>query len=201
MEIFADFMDNIMEVFMDDFLVCGKSFEGCLENLEMVLERCVKVNLVLNWEKCHFMVQEGIVLGHIVPGKGIEVDKAKIVVIKNLQPPKTVREIRSFLGHAAIRYLLSKKDAKPRLLRWILMLQEFDLEIKDKKGTENVVAEHLSRLDNVKADQVPINDDFPYDRLIAQLENDTSECFQKDDPCEKGNSEIENEEIVEAAYA
>ena len=100
MAIFADFLENIMEVFMDDFSVYGQSFEECLENLERVLERCVKVNLVLNWEKCHFMVQEGIVLGHIISNRGIEVDKAKIEVIENLQPPKTVREVRSFLGHA-----------------------------------------------------------------------------------------------------
>lgn len=73
-----------MEVFMDDFLVYGQSFEGCLANLKMVLERCVKVNLVLNWEKHHFMVQEGIILGHIVSGKGIEVYKAKIEEIENL---------------------------------------------------------------------------------------------------------------------
>ena len=84
MSIFIDFIDNIMEVFMDDFSVCGKSFEGCLSNLEMVLERCVKVNLVLNCEKCHFMVRQGIVLGHLVSDKGIEVDKAKIEVIQNL---------------------------------------------------------------------------------------------------------------------
>ena len=84
---------------MNDFSVCGESFEGCLSNLEIVLQRCVSVNIVLNWEKCHFMVRQGIVLGHIVFDKGIEVDKAKIEVIENLQPPKIVREIRSFLGH------------------------------------------------------------------------------------------------------
>ena len=72
MSIFADFIDNIMEVFMDDLSVCGKSFEGCLSNLERVLERCVQVNLVLNWEKFHFMVKQGIILGHIVSEKGIE---------------------------------------------------------------------------------------------------------------------------------
>src|ERR1043165_1461531 len=99
MSIFADFIDDIMEVFMDDFSVCGKSFEGCLSNLEKVLEICVQVNLVLNWEKCHFMVKQGIVLGHIVSERGIEVDRAKIEVIEKLQPPKTMREIRSFLGH------------------------------------------------------------------------------------------------------
>ena len=77
MAIFADFLEDILEVFMDDFSVCGSSFEDCLGNPEKVLERCVKVNLVLNWEKCHFMVKEGIVLGHVVSNKGIEVDKAK----------------------------------------------------------------------------------------------------------------------------
>ena len=84
MAIFADFINDIMEVFMDDFSVCGQNFEGCLSNLEMVLEICVKVNLVLNWEKCHFMVNQGIVLGHVISDKGIEVDKAKIEVIKDL---------------------------------------------------------------------------------------------------------------------
>ncbi|PNX73026.1 hypothetical protein L195_g028924 [Trifolium pratense] len=76
-----------------------------------------------------------------------------------------------YTDHAAIRYLLSKKDAKPRLLRWILLLQEFDLEILDNKGTDNVVADHLSRMEGIEPESVPINDDFPYERLIAQLEN------------------------------
>jgi len=84
MAIFGDFLEDIMEVFMDDFSACGPSFEGCLSNLDKVLERCVKVNLVLNWEKCHFMVKEGIVLGHVVSERGIEVDRAKIEVIERL---------------------------------------------------------------------------------------------------------------------
>lgn len=75
-----------------------------------------------------------------------------------------------YTDHAAFRYLLSKKDAKLGILRWILLLQEFNLEIKDKKGTENVVADHLSRIDDLKPKRVPINDDFPYGRLVAQLE-------------------------------
>ena len=110
--IFSDFIDDIMEVFMDDFSVCGQSFEGCLSNLERVLERCVQVNLVLNWEKCHFMVKQGIVLGHIVSEKGIEVDKAKIEVIESLQPPKTIKEIQSFLGHAGFYQRFIKDFSK-----------------------------------------------------------------------------------------
>ena len=62
--IFADMVDKCIEVFMDDFSVFGPSFDYCLTNLELVLQRCVEANLVLNWEKFHFMVQERIVLGH-----------------------------------------------------------------------------------------------------------------------------------------
>ena len=68
--------------------------------------------------------------------------------------------------HSAIKYLMTKKDAKPRLIRWVLLLQEFDLEIKDKKGTENLVADHLSRLEGFR-DEVQVNDDFPYEQLLV----------------------------------
>ncbi|KAM6558514.1 hypothetical protein CsatA_027753 [Cannabis sativa] len=80
--------------------VFGSSFDHCLENLEKVLTRCEKSNLVLNWEKCHFMVTEGIVLGHKISKAGIEVDKAKVSTIENLPPPVSVKGVRSFLGHA-----------------------------------------------------------------------------------------------------
>ncbi|KAL4296753.1 hypothetical protein GQ457_12G015020 [Hibiscus cannabinus] len=278
--IFSYLNEDCLEIFMDDFSTFGKNFDICLSNLEKVLKRCKETNLVINWEKCHFMVDEGIVLGHKISSKGMEVDKAKIEVISKLPPPTTVKGIRSFLGHAGfyrsiiedfskitkplcslleqgrpfefnndctkafnllkqklvtapiveppdwklpfelmcdasdyavgavlgqrkgkifhpiyyasktlndaqvnytttekemltvifacekfrsyligtkvivhtdhleIKYLLSKKDAKPRLIRWILLLQEFDIEIIDRKGTENQVADHLSRLEN-----------------------------------------------------
>ena len=100
MSIFSDMIEKIMEVFMDDFTVYGKTFTDCLENLEKVLQRCEEKHLVLNWEKCHFMVQERIVIGHKVSTRGIEVDKAKIEVIEQLPPPTNVKGIRSFLGHA-----------------------------------------------------------------------------------------------------
>ena len=100
MSIFSDYIENIIEVFMDDFSVYGNSFDNCLENLTLVLKRCIETNLVLNWEKCHFMVKQGIVLGHVISEKGIEVDKAKVDLIRSLPPPSSVKEIRSFLGHA-----------------------------------------------------------------------------------------------------
>ncbi|GKB04155.1 DNA-directed DNA polymerase [Tanacetum coccineum] len=95
-----DMIEKTMEVFMDDFSVFGNSFSTCLSNLEKMLKRCEDTNLALNWEKSHFMVKEGIVLGHKISKKGIEVDKAKIDVIAKLPHPTTVKGIRSFLGHA-----------------------------------------------------------------------------------------------------
>ena len=62
--IFSDFCENIVAVFMDDFSVNGTSFDDCLSNLDRVLQRCEDTSLVLNWKTCHFMVNEGIVLGH-----------------------------------------------------------------------------------------------------------------------------------------
>ncbi|RVW63915.1 Retrovirus-related Pol polyprotein from transposon 297 [Vitis vinifera] len=233
LSIFSDMVERIMEVFMDDITVYGGTFEECLVNLEAVLHRCIEKDLVLNWEKCHFMVRQGIVLGHIISEKGIEVDKAKVELIVKLPSPTTVKGVRQFLGHAgfyrrscawpkrrwkpyviyyasktlneaqrnytttekellavvfaldkfraylvgsfiivftdhsALKYLLTKQDAKARLIRWILLLQEFDLQIRDKKGVENVVADHLSRLAIAhNSHALPINDDFPEESLM-----------------------------------
>nr|GEU95460.1 reverse transcriptase domain-containing protein [Tanacetum cinerariifolium] len=181
-----------------------------------MLKRCEDTKLALNWEKSHFMVKEGIVLGHKISKKGIEVDKAKIKVISKLPYLTTVKGIRSFLGHAgfyrkrvekhfrpihyasktmnqaetyytttekemlaviyafekfcsylimnksivytdhsALKYLFAKKDAKARLLHWILLLQEFDFKVIDTKGVENYAADHLSpgkeAIDNLNA--------------------------------------------------
>ena len=102
MAIFSDMVEKTIEVVMDDFLVLGKSFDNCLENLRQALIRCKETNLVLNWEKCHFMVKEGIVLGHWISERGIEVDKAKIETIEKLPPPSLVKGIRSFLGQAGL---------------------------------------------------------------------------------------------------
>jgi hypothetical protein len=71
-----------------------------LANLDKVLTRCAEVDLVLNWEKCHFMVKQGIVLGHVISERAIEVDKAKVETVEQLPPPTDVKSLRSFLGHA-----------------------------------------------------------------------------------------------------
>jgi hypothetical protein len=95
--IFHGFCEEIVEVFMDDFY--GTSFDNCLHNLDKVLHRCEETNLVLNWEKCHFMVNEGIVLGHKISKRGIEVDTAKVEAIEKMLCPRDVKGIRSILGH------------------------------------------------------------------------------------------------------
>nr|GEV15567.1 reverse transcriptase domain-containing protein [Tanacetum cinerariifolium] len=250
-----DMFEKTMEVFMDDFLVFGDSFSSCLTNLDKLLNRCEETNLVLNWEKCHFMYREGIVLGHKISKSSIEVDRVKVDVIAKLPHPTTVKGVRSFLGHAealilvvpdwnlpfelmcdasdyaigavlgqrktkhfqsihyasksmteaqmhymttekemlaivyafekfrpylvlsksivyidhsALKYLLNKQDATPRLLRWVLLLQEFDITILDKKGSENLAADHLSRLENPNQDVLEnkdINENFPLETL------------------------------------
>ena len=90
---------------MDDFSIFGSTFDKCLHNLSLVLQRCEDTNLVLNWEKCHLMVQEGIVLGHKILYKGIKVDRAKVEVIKKLPLLISVKAIRSFLENAGFSHL------------------------------------------------------------------------------------------------
>ena len=89
-----------MEVYMDDITIYGGTFEECLANLETVLNRCIEKSLVLNCEKCHFMVNQGIVLRHVIFNKGIEVDKSKVELISKLPSPTNVKVVRQFLGHA-----------------------------------------------------------------------------------------------------
>ncbi|GJZ16931.1 reverse transcriptase domain-containing protein [Tanacetum coccineum] len=241
--IFHDMIEESIEVFMDDFSVFGNSFDKCLNNLDKMLQRCKDAHLVLNWEKYHFMVKEGIVLGHKVSSTGLEVEKEKIDVILKLLPLINIKDtpfkfndkcqkafellkekltcalvvvspnwnllfelmcdasdfavgavlgqkdgknfhpiyftsktlnlaqqkytiiekelmavvfafdkFRSYLilsktivhtDHSSIKHLFKKQDAKSHLIRWILLLQEFDIEIKDKKDTKKVAADHF----------------------------------------------------------
>nr|GEZ84198.1 reverse transcriptase domain-containing protein [Tanacetum cinerariifolium] len=96
MAIFHDMIEKTIEVFMDDFSVFAGSFSSCLSHLDQMLKRCEDTNLVLNWEKCHFMIKEGIVLSHKISKFGIEVDRAKVDVIAKLPHPTFVKGVRSF---------------------------------------------------------------------------------------------------------
>nr|GEU88139.1 reverse transcriptase domain-containing protein [Tanacetum cinerariifolium] len=197
-------------------------FENCLSRLDKMLQRCEDTNLCLNWEKGHFMVKEGIVLGHKISKNEIKVDKAKVDVITKLPHPTTVKgavlgqrhekhfkpihyasktmtdaeskytttkkemlavvyafeKFRSYLimnksightDHSALKYLFAKKDAKARLLRWVLLLQEFDFKVLDTKGAENLAADHLSQLENPYEnvlDPKEINETFPLETQV-----------------------------------
>ena len=117
MSIFSDMVEKTLEVFMDDFSVFGEAYENCLHNLKNVLKRCEETNLVLNWQKCHFMVQEGIVMGHRLFKNGIE-------VIDKLPPPTSVKGIRSFMGHARFYRRFIKDFSK--IAKHLCMLLEHE---------------------------------------------------------------------------
>ncbi|GJW34672.1 reverse transcriptase domain-containing protein [Tanacetum coccineum] len=121
MAIFHDMIEKIMEVFMDDFSVFGDSFSTCLSHLEKMLKRCEDTNLVLNWEKSHFMVKEGIVLGHKISKSGIEVDRAKVDVIAKLPHPTTVKGKANVVTDALSR----KERVKPRRVRAMAMIIQY----------------------------------------------------------------------------
>ncbi|KAL0796359.1 hypothetical protein Bca101_067736 [Brassica carinata] len=148
MSIFSDLIEDIVEVFMDDFSVYGSLFFACLSNLCRVLQRCEDTNLVLYWEKCHFMVKEGIVLGHKISEKGIEVDKAKIEVMVSLPRPKTVKDIRSFLGHAGFYRRFIKDFSKIARPMTKLLCKEatFSFDVQCLEPFNKIKGEFLAML-------------------------------------------------------
>ena len=142
MSMFLDLVEEIMEIFMDDFSVYGSGFENCLENLSVVLQRCKDKKLALNWEKCHFMVKEGIVLGHKISAVGLKVDQAKIYVIKTLMPPTNVKGIISFLDHVWFYRRFIKdfsKIARPQC-RLLEKDAKFDFDHACKLAFEDIKA-------------------------------------------------------------
>ena len=144
MFIFSDLIEEVMEIFMDDFSVYGSSFEKCLENLAIVLQRCKNKNLAINWEKCHFMVTGGIVLSHKIFATSLEVDQAKISLIKTLMPPTTVKGIRSFLGHVGF-YRRFIKDFS-RIARPLCRLLEKDTKFEFDESYKSAFEEIKARM-------------------------------------------------------
>ena len=115
-----------------------------MENLETVLQRCQDKNLALNWEKCHFMVIEGIVLGHKIYAAGLEVDQAKVAVMKTLMPPTTVKGIRNFLGHASFCKIFVKDFSK--ISRPLCRLLEKDAKFDFDESCRSAFDEIKSKL-------------------------------------------------------
>lgn len=100
-DMLAIFVDlECVEIYMDDFSVFGNSFQEALKNLEKVLLRYQEAHLALSDKMCRLMCKAGVLLGHLVSDKGIQVDPAKKEVLLHLLAPKTQREVRSLLGHA-----------------------------------------------------------------------------------------------------
>ncbi|GJY03663.1 reverse transcriptase domain-containing protein [Tanacetum coccineum] len=172
--IFHDMIEKTMEVFMDDFSVFGDSFSSCLAHLDKMLQRCEDTNLVLNWKKCHFMVKEGIILGHKISKNGIEVNRAKDF-------SKIVRPMTHLLEKET-PFIFSKEcvDAfetlKQKLTEApILVAPDWDLPFEimcDASdfavGAENLAADHLSRLENPHQDVLEnkeITETFPLETL------------------------------------
>ncbi|GKA69725.1 putative nucleotidyltransferase, ribonuclease H [Tanacetum coccineum] len=134
--IFHNMVEDFMKVFMDDFSVFGNSFDCCLANLDRILARCEETNLVLNWKKCHFMVKEGIVLGHKISGAGIEVDRAKVDVIAKLPYPTNVKGVRSFLGHVGFyrRFIKDFSMISKPMTKLLMKDAKFDFSDDYKKA-------------------------------------------------------------------
>ncbi|GJZ86922.1 reverse transcriptase domain-containing protein [Tanacetum coccineum] len=165
MAIFHDMIEEIMEVFMDDFSVFGDSFSSCLSHLDKMLKRCKDTNLVLNREKCHFMVKEGIVLGHKISKSEIEVDRAKVDVIAKLPHLITVKGVRK-----AFNALKKKLTEAPILVApdWDLSFEIMCDASNFAVGAENLPADHLSRLENPHQSELEkkeIMETFPIETL------------------------------------
>nr|GEU45341.1 DNA-directed DNA polymerase [Tanacetum cinerariifolium] len=193
MAIFHDMIEQTMVVFMDDSSVFGNSFSTCLTNLEKMLKRCEDTKLALNWEKSHFMVKEGIVLGHKISKKGIEVDKAKIEPFE-LMCDASDFAVEAVLGKRIEKYFrpihytsqtMTEAEAnyttiEKEMLAVVYAFEkfQFDFKVVNTKGDESYVADHLSRLENPYAnvfDPKEINEFFPLEaiRKLAHLDQST----------------------------
>nr|GEY02990.1 reverse transcriptase domain-containing protein [Tanacetum cinerariifolium] len=162
MAIFHDMVKKTMEVFMEDFLVFGNSFQTCLSHLEKMLKRCEDTRLCPNWEKSHFMVKEGIVLDHKISKNRIEVDKAKVDVISKLPHPTTFKGIRSFLGHAGF-YQRFIKDFSKIARPMTRLLEKYTLFFFSKECVE--AFQTLKRKLTEALILIALDCDFPFELM------------------------------------
>ena len=132
--IFSDFLGDSLQVFIDDFSVFENDFNSCLTHMTKILEVYIRKRLMLSWEKSHFMVREGVVFEHIISGKRLEVDKAKIEVIQNLPLLGTVRYLRSFLGHVGFyrRFILDFTEVSKPLTTLLCKDKDFIIDEEGK---------------------------------------------------------------------
>ncbi|GJT94835.1 reverse transcriptase domain-containing protein [Tanacetum coccineum] len=168
--IFHDMIEEFVEVFMDDFFIFGNSFDNCLNNLDKMLQCCKDAHLVLNWEKCHFMVKEGIVLGHKVSEAGLEVDKAKINLLEKDTPFEFDNEC-----HNAFKLLKEKLTCAPVIIspNWDLPFElmcdasDFAVGAILEKVPKNVATDYLSWIENYEtSDDSEVDDNFPGETLM-----------------------------------
>ena len=154
MSMFLDLVEEDMEIFMDEFSVYGSNFEKCLENLETVLQRCQEKNFALNWEKCHFMIIEGVVLGHKISTFRLKVNQAKVSIIKTLLPPIAVKETRSFLGHAGFyrRFIKNFSKISRPLCRLLKKYAKFDFDESCKAAFDEIKSRLVIALITVTPD-------------------------------------------------
>ncbi|RDX95551.1 Retrovirus-related Pol polyprotein from transposon 17.6, partial [Mucuna pruriens] len=160
--IFSDLLQDCMEVFMDDFTVYADSFDACLENLSKVLVRCIDTNLILNFEKFHFMVIEGILLGHLVSNRGIKVNKSKIDIITSLPNHACVREVCSILGHVGFYRRFIKNFSKIALP--LSKLLQKDVEFNFDQPCIEAFQELKNRLTSALILQAP-NWELPFELI------------------------------------
>nr|GEU28777.1 DNA-directed DNA polymerase [Tanacetum cinerariifolium] len=173
MSIFHDMIEETMEVFMDDFLVFGDSFSLFLSNLDKLLKSDYVVGAILRQRKTkHFQpIHYASKTMTDAQAHYTTTEKELLAVVyafEKFWPYLVLSKTIVYTDHSSLKYLLAKQDAKSRLLWWILLLQEFDVIIRDKKGAENLAADHLSRLENPHQDELEkkeITKTFPLETL------------------------------------
>ncbi|GJZ54641.1 reverse transcriptase domain-containing protein [Tanacetum coccineum] len=192
--IFHDMVEDFMEVFMDEFSVFGNSFDCCQANLDKILARCEETNLELNWEKYHFMVKEGIVLGHKMSRARIEVDRAKINVIAKLPYPTNVKGVRRKLRDGEYE---NTKIYKEKAKRWHDSRFRGDKNFKVGDKSVPALSPVSGALSPVRADLIPSPKRVKDSGYLADVEVDPREISLRDDAIVRVSDEPHLEQDID----